>query len=220
MNDQTTLERLRTILAKAKGYHDALTAWRFCPAAHPEKWFLEQRDCLEDATLALSRALDPSVEGIPGQVSRKLTVLRESTGKHVREFEQDDRPVLGDDERAQVGAAINVLDRYVAPLRRRVPGGMRSAAAGLCPYKRLVLDLVNNSLTLDDGQASYALTFDQTQFIKALVEANGGYVPAKNVIPLTARVDRVKRRLPTQVQTCIETKRGVGSRLLVTGVIS
>lgn len=131
MTDQTTLERLRTILAEAKGYRDALTAWRHCPAAFDEDWFLEQRDGLEDATFALSRALDLSVVGIPGQVSRSLKVLRESTEKHVREFEQDDRPVLGDDELPQVGTGINVLDRYVAQLRCRVPGGMRSAAAGL-----------------------------------------------------------------------------------------
>ena len=99
-----------------------------------------------------------------------------------------------------------------------VPQALAVVRAQMKP-DRLLLDVERDSVTID-GCDTHGLTTDQTCFIKALVEANGGYIRGRDVRPAIARVDRVKRRLPLAVQECIETKPGIGSRLLVKGDIS
>lgn len=95
-----------------------------------------------------------------------------------------------------------------------------AVVCGQMRHDRLLLDVVSCSVTID-GCETYGLSQDATNLLKALIDAKGGYVRSRDVKPRPIkRVDRVIRRLPQAVQECIETKPGVGSRLLVKGDIS
>lgn len=232
MDKQTKLHRLREIRIKAIEYHDALQNWALVPADHPDEWYDDQRDVLEDTTLALARALEPAVKADDYQLAMALDWLLRSVGEHVGEFERGARPTvkrcrtaaeIRKDELGNVGTALNVLTRQVAELRREVPGGMRSATAGQCPHKRLLLDFEHRTVTLDDHQ-KIDVKPDQARLLRCLIEADGERMSGDTITEkeCISRPDRVHKRLPSQIRVCIDTKSGGGGgyRLLVLGGVT
>jgi hypothetical protein len=148
---------------------------------------------------AFERALALSMERV------RLTPPEEPSSEGARLAE-----VLAPDHGA---FTIEVAERMLAYVEKWVTGEIAKKGAGAATH-RLEVRVNEEELRVFIGTKVFPLdNRDSARLLHAILKANGGWVAASKLCPKGQNFKRIKDNWPQEVQECLESKPGGGTRL-------